>query len=134
LTANITTLLSRKQDGSAGNADSTDPVLSGDGSTLAFQSYSSGLVATDNNQNQDVFLLGVASGTISLVSPRSTLLPPAYTSPTSATDLRWPGGLSSDGRYVVFNSTAHDLVTNTVLGANTYRRDITNGDNATGEH
>jgi RHS repeat-associated protein len=132
LAASTTSLLSRNPDGTVGDGPSTAPVLTSDGTTLAFQSQATGLVAQDNNQFQDVFLQDTATGTISLASQRGASLPPQFTSriPISSTDQRSPTGMSSDGRYVVYTSDAKDLVTNPLpaaLNRNAYRYDRQTG-------
>jgi RHS repeat-associated protein len=132
LAINTTSLLSRNSDGTVGNGASTTPVLTSDGSMLAFQSQATGLVASDNNQFQDVFLQNTSTGTISLASQRSPSLPPQFTSriPASSTDQRSPTSMNSDGRYIVYTSDAKDLVTNPLpaaLNRNAYRYDRQTG-------
>lgn len=127
LTSSSTALVSAQTNGGAGNGASTLPVLSPNGSRLAFQSQSSGLVAADNNALQDLFFADSETGVISLASPRSSALQPEYTSRTLTTDTRQPTGISSDGRYVVFTSNAQDLVANKVAGKNAYRTDRQTG-------
>jgi hypothetical protein len=122
-----TSLLSRKMDGTAGNGPSSLPIPSPDGQNLAYQSSSTGLVAQDNNGFQDVFILDRSTNVTSLASTRSSSLPPSFTSRTTPTDQRLPDEVSSDGRYVLYNSVAHDLVTNSVQGRNTYRYDRQTG-------
>ncbi|MGZ9241721.1 MAG: TolB family protein, partial [Candidatus Binatia bacterium] len=80
-------------------------VLSADGRFVAFKSYATDLVPNDSNQNPDVFLRDLQSGTTILVSVNrfGTNAGSGSSSPT---------GISADGRFVVFYSEASDLVTN----------------------
>ncbi len=85
-----------------GNSDSYSPLISANGSQVVFYSYSSDLLAGDTNGNSDVYAFEIAPRTLRLLS-------------------RTPGGLSgngdssvpavsADGRYVVFESSATNLV------------------------
>ncbi|MFO7533150.1 MAG: hypothetical protein R6W93_11870 [Candidatus Limnocylindrales bacterium] len=53
-----TLLVSRRSNGSLGNAGSTDPDVSGDGRWLVFESSATNLVNGDGNGRQDIFLRG----------------------------------------------------------------------------
>ncbi len=123
LTTKSTTLLSRQLDATAGDGASTVPMLSSGGQLLTFESQSNDLVANDSNRLKDSFVLDIGTTAIGLISSRDPSLVPEYTSRTTTTDQRQPTGMSSDGRFVVFNSDAQDLVTNTVGGRNAYRYD-----------
>lgn len=80
--------------------------LSGDGSRVLFLSQASDLVAgvEDFNFTQDVFVFDVATGENRLVS-RSASHPAAAVDGDS-----WPIGFSPDGRWVLYESDATDLV------------------------
>jgi len=127
LPTRTTSLLSRGIDTLPGIAASAFPVISSDGESLAFESQATNLVVDDNNRLKDLFVLNVATSEISLLTPRDPLQPLEYTSRTTVTDQPQPTGVSTDGRYIVFNSEAKDLVTNTVSGRNAYRHDRQSG-------
>jgi hypothetical protein len=102
------TLVSHSSTGSTTTANdlSFHPVLSADGSTVAFLSDATDLVANqvDGNNSADVFLYSRVSGITTLVSHASA-------SPTTAAG----GGavdvtLNADGSFVAFTSTATNLV------------------------
>jgi Tol biopolymer transport system component len=87
--------------GTQANLDSYDPVISGDGRYVAFQSFASNLVAGDNS-GRDIFVRDTQTGTTERVSvaadgsqPNSESFEPA---------------ISPDGRYVAFWSLASNLV------------------------
>jgi Tol biopolymer transport system component len=103
-----TVLVSRKAGTAAtvGNHVSDTHVLSGDGRWVAFRSYATDLIAggTDSNDQGDVFLFDRDSGQTLLVSRASG------TTATAADRYSQQSALSPDGRYVVFTSTAGNLV------------------------
>jgi Tol biopolymer transport system component len=90
------------------NGDSTQPVVSADGATVAFVSAATDLVAgqSDANGATDVFLWSRASGANRLVS---------HTAAGTGADTRAADGASSspaisaDGSWVAFSSLADDL-------------------------
>ena len=89
--------------GVGGNFDSYLASVSADGRYVAFQSIASNLVAGDTNGVSDVFVRDLQSGTTSRVS-------------VGAGGAQGTGGdstlarISADGRYVVFQSAATNLV------------------------
>jgi Tol biopolymer transport system component len=92
-------LVSRNTAGAATNVGSTTCALSADGSLVLFASDASNLVSGDTNGATDLFLRNLTSGVTSRVSTG-----------TGGTQLarggRCVGGsMSSDGRFVAFNST-----------------------------
>ena len=101
-----TTLISKSnQTGKvSGNGNSGQPSISGDGRFVAFASLASDLVTSDTNDCSDVFLFDLASGANSLVSKTS-----AGTIGNSDSD--WPA-ISTNGKFVVFESVADNLVVN----------------------
>ena len=88
--------------GTEGNARSFEAALSADGRYVAFVSLASNLVPGDDNRTQDVFVRDRVAGTTRLVSVAATGSPANL----------WSGvpDISADGRYVVFQSNASDLV------------------------
>jgi len=85
----------------AGNGDSLNPSLSADGQWIAFDSDASNLVTTETKNISNIFLQERLTQQTTLVSMNEQLEAGNQSSvlPT----------LSSDGRYVVFNSAATNL-------------------------
>lgn len=100
----VTTRLSANSGGTAGNGDSDEPAISGNGRFVAFQSYASNLVPGDTNETSDIFLRDVTRGTTSRLSVSSTGGQAerfgASTSPA----------INGDGRVVAFYSQSARLV------------------------
>jgi hypothetical protein len=89
-----------------GNNASENPILSSDGSSIAFTSMATDLVAgqTDANNGNDVFLYNRLTGSVQLVSHTSASA--AATGDGASTN----PVLSADGSAVVFQSLATNLV------------------------
>ncbi|MBZ0320240.1 MAG: hypothetical protein K8L91_27760 [Anaerolineae bacterium] len=86
------------------------PAISSDGRFVAFQSYATNLVANDTNAAADIFLHDRQTGTTTRVSVSST--------GTEATGgFSQACGISNDGRFIVFDSVATNLVTGDTNGA-----------------
>jgi Tol biopolymer transport system component len=81
---------------------SLDPAISGDGRYIAFTSHATNLVRRDRNRSSDVFLYDAVSGELTLVS-RSVAGGTGNGSSSAP-------ALSADGRLLVFQSDASDLV------------------------
>jgi hypothetical protein len=94
-------LISRAADGGVGNMESQRPSLSIDGRYVAFESWASNLVAHDQNNYSDVFVLDRSSGVMEIVSVTSN---GAQTNNVSGAP-----AISGDGRYVAFSSLADNL-------------------------
>jgi Tol biopolymer transport system component len=88
--------------GAEGNNASTAPSTSSDGRYVAFESFATNLVANDTNNKPDVFVHDRQTGFTSRVSVNSA----GAEGDESSTD----PSISSDGRYVAFESDATDLV------------------------
>ena len=93
--------------GTQGNARSSQPAISGDGEIVAFESGASNLVPGDTNGVADVFVRDLQVNSLDRVSVSSTqkqqnksVIPPFTVVPD----------VSRDGRYVVFESDATNLV------------------------
>ncbi|MBI1851373.1 MAG: HYR domain-containing protein [Planctomycetes bacterium] len=102
-TTTIVSIDSSNVIGNARSGISDDSVaISGDGRFVAFDSDATNLVAGDTNGRSDVFLRDRQSGTTVLVSVTSGGVQGNGNSARAA--------ISSDGRYVVFRSSATNLV------------------------
>jgi Tol biopolymer transport system component len=106
--------------GNGGTDFSHSPQLSCDGTTLIFTSDASNLVSGDTNGYQDIFAYDTYSGTTEKVTVSSS----------GAQSTRYPdtdystGGVSYDGRYVVFGSYDNGLVSgDTNAHGDVYLRD-----------
>lgn len=109
---------------SAGNevhGESLDPTLSDDGRVIAFQSFAPDLVAGDTNGYPDIFVRDLDAGTTERASVSSTL--------DEANAPSFLSHLSGNGRFVVFESFADNLVT----GDSNGQQDVYFHDRTTGE-
>lgn len=105
LTNRTTTLMSVNTNGVSGNGHSSYPILSTNNQYLAFESQASDLVAGDTNGASDIFVRDWVNG--------KTLLASVNTNGTGSGNGRsYNPSLTPDGRYVVFESYASDLVAN----------------------
>ena len=100
--AGTTTRISAAADGTEGNGDSTDPRISGNGRYVTFSSEADNLVAGDGNGVADVFIYDLQTGAIARASE--------LTDGTEADGESLYPVLSGDGRYLVFQSDAANLI------------------------
>jgi len=121
LVAGQTHLVSRHTNGTQGNNESFDPAISADGRFVAFTSYADNLSDIDLNDNGDIFVHDINAGQTFHVSVNSNGVSGGGESSNPS--------ISDDGRYVAFNSTAHDLVNDDLNGFN----DVFVHDRLTGE-
>lgn len=113
-------LMSRGLDGSVGNDESYSPALSADGRFLAFYSDASNLVPHDTNGTGDIFLFDRQNRTRFLVSVN------ALGGPANG-ESNYPA-ISADGRFIVFESHASNLVPGDSNGASdVFLRDLVTG-------
>jgi Tol biopolymer transport system component len=98
-----TTLVSGGPAGQS-NGYSETPAISGDGRYIAFDSSASNLVTGDTNGAQDVFVRDRQTGATTMVSP-------------SGNGNSLEASMSSDGRYVAFESGATNLVSGDTNGS-----------------
>jgi len=105
-----TTRVSVDSAGTEGNIDSFNPSISGDGRYIAFQSAASNLVSGDTNGQADIFVHDQVLGSTTIIS-------------IDAEGAQSMGGesvrpsISTDGRYVAFETDATNLVDNDTNGA-----------------
>ncbi len=112
--------ISESPDGSDGDGLSISPTIDCEGTHVVFISYASNLVAQDNNYSADVFVYDIVADTLERVSVSSAGV--------EANDYTYSASINEDGRYVVFESDATNLVPDD-LNARTdiFVRDIVNG-------
>ena len=122
LTSGQTTLISVTPDGAhGGNEASRTALISEDGRYVVFESDASDLVTNDFNQASDVFVRDLTTGKTSLVSINQS----GSGSGGGRSSLM---AMSPDSRFVVFESTAPDLVANdTNQVVNYFIRDLSSG-------
>ncbi len=99
--ANTTARVSLDSSGAEGS-DSYFPSISADGRYVAFESWSSNLVAGDTNGVDDIFVRDTVANTTTRVSLDS--------SGAQGDDYSYFPSISADGRYVAFKSLATNLV------------------------
>ena len=103
LQTGITSRASVSSNGTASNGFSRGACISGNGRFVGFVSSATNLVTGDTNNVADIFIHDRQTATTTLVSVDS--------SGTQANDISSLGGISDDGRLVVFRSDATNLVT-----------------------
>lgn len=106
---NSTRRVSIDSNGNEGNGLSETPDLSGDGNLIVFASTASNLVSNDSNGKKDIFIHNRQTATTSLLSISS--------SGSQANNSSSSPAISADGRFVVFVSTATNLVANDSNGS-----------------
>ncbi len=122
-TRGLTELVSATPGGSSGNGRSVGSHSSADGRFVAFQSEASDLVAGDVNGVEDAFVRDRLTGATEIVSLGQGGA--QVNGPSSCT------GISPDGRFVVFVSSADNLVPGDVNGkADVFLRDRLNATTA----
>jgi len=105
-----TTLASKNSGGVDGGIGAgTSPAISADGRYIAFQSDATNLVADDTNAKTDIFVHDRITGATSRVSLMN--VPPPPPNKNQATGHNYNPSISGDGRFVVFQSEAGNLVT-----------------------
>jgi RHS repeat-associated protein len=128
LTTGVTTLVTRSLDGKAGVDLATGPFgVSADGRYVVFQSSASNLVATSNNGNEQVYVRDTTAGTTQLVTVGASGLE-AGAGHNLLVD--GPRAISGDGRYVVFQSNAANIVPGVPGGTQGFVRDLVAGTTA----
>lgn len=119
-TTGVTTLVSTNTNGVQANGDSYWPSLSSDGRYLTFTSEANNLVANDTNNFADIFRKDLTTGAVLRVTVTAIGQQSNSDSDQSM--------VSDDGRYVVFYSTASNLVANDGnVAGDIFRKDIQTG-------
>lgn len=107
--------------GTSTTGNSFPIVISASGRFVAFETFASDIVTNDTNGAQDVFVRDVRAGTTELVSINSL-------GTASGNGNSYVTAITPNGRFVVFVSTASDLVTNdTNNSQDIFVRDLKNG-------
>ncbi|MGK9169028.1 hypothetical protein KXR53_22115 [Inquilinus limosus] len=102
IAAGTTTLVSVSTGGGSGDGASSGASISGNGRYVVFQSDATNLVAGDSNGFGDVFVRDLQTNTTTRVS--------TATNGSQANDQSLQPVISADGRFVVFQSNASNLV------------------------
>ncbi len=105
----VSALASVDSSGNQSNNTSSSPSISGDGRYVAFQSAATNLVSGDTNGYYDIFVRDTVSGT-TVRANVSSAGAQATGGPSSS------ARISYDGRYVVFESGATNLVSSDTNG------------------
>ncbi len=114
-----TVLVSKAADGQAGNWMSWKPKAAGDG-VVAFETYATNLVAHDANDTSDVVVAPPVGGPLEVVSVDAD--------GTLGNGPSLGPSLSAHGRYVVFASSAINLVSDSNGKVDIFLRDRKTGD------
>ena len=113
-----TSVVSAASDGANADNDSKDPSVSSDGRYVAFHSAASNLVVGDTNGVPDVFVRDLTAGTTVRVSVDSD--------EAQGDGDSYAASISSDGRFVAFESAATNLVAGDTNGeTDVFVRDLT---------
>jgi hypothetical protein len=111
----ITRIVSVSSSGVSGNYHSYTPAISGDGRYVAFQSGASNLVSGDTNAFYDIFVRDMQTDTLTRVSVSS--------SGVEGNNWSYHPAISANGRYVVFDSGASNLVSGDTMAGDVFVRD-----------
>jgi len=106
LSTNAITLVSVGSSGERGNANSFNSSISANGRFVAFHSRATNLVPGDTNNSRDIFVRDLLTNTTTLISVSSS----GERGNGDSFNLLSPGAISADGRFVVFESAATNLV------------------------
>ena len=91
-------------DGSESNYNSYNPDVSIDGRYVVFESYADNLVSDDTNNSRDIFVRDLFTHTTKRVSVSNDIFG------TQGNSGSYNPSISADGRYVIFESYADNLV------------------------
>ncbi|HZR16881.1 MAG TPA: hypothetical protein VFE51_06095 [Verrucomicrobiae bacterium] len=104
-----------------GNSGMTGPSISADGRFVAFASDADDLVSNDTNGSRDVFVRDLVTGSNILVSVD-------LSGSANGNGVSYEPSITPDGRYVLFTSSATDLVAGDTNGApDVFVRDLQSG-------
>ncbi|AWM86639.1 hypothetical protein C4E04_07785 [Microvirga sp. 17 mud 1-3] len=121
LVTGVVTLVSQTADGNQGDKGSYSSQTSADGRYIVFESDATNLVAGDTNLDTDIFRKDLVTGEIVRVSLGAN--------GEGGNVGSYHAQLSADGRYVVFDSLADNLVAgDTNLQTDIFRKDLLTGE------
>ncbi len=115
--AQVTTLVSVTPAGVSSGADCKDARISGDGRFVVFDTLANGLDPADVNNRPDIYIADTSTGAVSLVSVNSN--------GEIADAWSFRPAVSRDGRFVVFDSLATNLIPGALPIPSVYVRDRT---------
>lgn len=107
---NTTKRISISNSGEESNGDSYGPSISSDGRYVAYTSYATNLVASDNNGYSDVFVYDCLMNITQRVSISNN--------GNEGNGDSYDPSISADGSYIAFSSSASNLVTDDTNGCN----------------
>lgn len=119
---NMTRRVSLDSAGGEVGGASLNPEISGDGTAVVFESDAPDLVSGDINGVMDIFVHEIAGGATERVNVSGL--------GDEANAAGFAPDISHDGRYVVFHSSASNLVVPDVNGTDIFRHDRLSGDTA----
>lgn len=126
--AGTTDRLSVDTNGVQANGDSINPQNSTDGRFIVFLSYASNLVANDTNGTCDVFMRDMGDGSNSTTERINLSSDELQANGTPVSVASQHLAVTADGRYVVFPSSATNLVSGDTNGSmDVFVRDRTSG-------
>ena len=115
------TRISQTADGGGGDKGSYSAQISADGRYVVFESDATNLASKDTNLKSDIYRKDLVTGEIVRVSVNSA--------GEEATGGSYYAHVSADGRYVVFQSDAENLVAgDTNLRSDIFRKDLVTGE------
>ena len=121
LSTGVVTRVSTAVDGTESSADSYNASFSADGKKVVFESYADNLIPNDTNSSNDIFIKNIASGVVTRVSVAAD--------GTEADSSSYNPSLSADGKKVIFESMASNLVPGYSSGGNyIYIKDLQTGE------
>jgi trimeric autotransporter adhesin len=110
--APTTTLVSLSSNGAVPNADSLEPSVSSDARYVVFASAATTLVSPNlpSGTPAQIYLRDTCTGAASICKPATTLVSVATDGTSPGNDASTEPSLSSDGQFVIFASSATNLV------------------------
>ena len=121
------TLVSIGTDGLAANGNANSPAISADGRFVAFASAAPNLVATSIAGINQLFVRDLQTGQTSLASVANDGTPANWVILSSGTGGGSAPAMSADGQFIVFSTSATNLVSQANDGnVHVYLRDISN--------
>ena len=120
VTPGTTTRISVDSNGNQADFGGFRAAISGDGSTIAYESTATNLVAGDTNGDYDVFAYDVTTGTTTRISVDS--------SGNQGNSYSWQPTISADGSIIAYTSDASNLVAGDTNGTfDVFAYDVTTG-------